>query len=218
MKETAIISNDPKPHILPQVGGAVREMSACQAILDALDNKPSVMKVYSNGQLMEKSNSFLPLPHEDDVAYQHRLRSIYECRTFLIYISGIDDRFAPEQFDWLRGCASRFRPKCKHYDLELFFGWYQATPGGVHSEACFNAHQVILGAKAMLLWRPDSLIPSSDEIMRIDEEIYIKSQVITPPDWRLHASRGDTFIWPERYWHVGESPAMSAAINLAVYP
>jgi hypothetical protein len=112
-------------------------------------------------------------------------------------------------------------------DVELFYGEYQATPGGIHREFCANNHFVLVGRKAMYFWIGDDWIPDAAErdhaggpVGEAQEE-YLQSVAVDSVSSHgiaLWAGAGEVFNWANGVWHVGMTDSGPAlAINLARY-
>jgi uncharacterized protein YjeT (DUF2065 family) len=104
-------------------------------------------------------------------------------------------------------------------DIELFMGQYDTTSGGVHRDTGANFHFVVSGEKTMHVWPRTTFWrtangPNDQRVSAFD-----------PMAWKNHledadtldAVAGDMFYWAPNHWHVGESPAFSASINIALY-
>jgi hypothetical protein len=143
---------------------------------------------------------------------------------FLLYVRG----FA-EHAPWLQERANAKLELLResgaswdHLELELYIGRYDWTPIGIHRESCGNLHQTILGGKDMLVWPQNALRAQTDrpECARNGATRLgaLGAGLLSRKDCTHNrAAQGETIYFPSQHWHVGISPELSVALDLALF-
>lgn len=185
-------------------------------------NGSVALKIYRNGKrLAEEPPHYLPMQSDRTLCeYARRLRLRSSCKEFLLYIVSVDRFLHPLALrakSIVQKYLSEARYKYERLEMELFFGWYCHTPGGIHSEACANFHFVVFGRKLMEIWPPDTFNPKPFSQRMQRGEFYLGGRPQIHSGCLLAGANGEAIVWPSRYWHVGHSPLPSGGINLALY-
>jgi 50S ribosomal protein L16 3-hydroxylase len=187
--------------------------------------------LYVNGaQILPDFSGYLPIAADrDPEGYEQRLMRGLSAGSFSLFVSGME-AFSPALYDNARAFLTelfKYTGTPAHLtELELFLGRYHSTPGGIHNEHCHNLHWVIAGEKTIYTW-PELTYPflaqaahSVQEATSKTEEIYLHGARVEDfigLSIPLRGRAGDILYWPRRFWHVGESPALSLSISIRLY-
>ncbi|MBL8152139.1 MAG: hypothetical protein JNN15_19630 [Blastocatellia bacterium] len=167
----------------------------------------------------------LPMAEDGSVAqYGARLERELQTKSFFIYARDIQVHSPllwERARDFLKGLFDEVGMPAGHVELEIFFGRYEFTTGGIHRENCSNLHCVLEGHKRMRVWPKDDLSIGSSAMNRA--EVYasyldatnIKSYLDRAVT--LDGRAGDILYWPAEAWHVGEAPELCLCLNIALY-
>lgn len=166
------------------------------------------------------------LPSAEDGSgadYAARLERDLHSRTFFIYARDIQV-FSPLLWDRARDVLAalfdRIGIPAGHVELELFFGRYEFTTGGIHRESCSNLHCVLDGHKRMHIWPKDAWTDSSAMNKGEAYAGYLDATDIgrhIAGATTLDGRSGDILYWPAEAWHVGEAPELTLCMNIAIY-
>lgn len=166
------------------------------------------------------------LPSAEDASgadYAARLERDLQSRTFFIYARDIQV-FSPLLWDRARDLLGALFDQigipAGHVELELFFGRYEFTTGGIHRESCSNLHCVLDGHKRMHIWPKDAWSDSSAMNRAEAYAGYLDAADIgrhIGGATTLDGRAGDILYWPAAAWHVGEAPQLSLCMNIAIY-
>ncbi len=183
-----------------------------------------VKLLFDNKRLLGTAvESLLPYSSDQDlISYFSRIREAAGNSGVLLYVTDFQ-LYAPEL--WERICSfllplyEKVGMPGGYADIELFMGQYDTTSGGVHRDTGANFHFVVSGEKTMHVWPRTTFWrtangPNDQRVSAFD-----------PMAWKNHledadtldAVAGDMFYWAPNHWHVGELPAFSASINIALY-
>ncbi|MFI9318400.1 hypothetical protein ACIGXI_01250 [Kitasatospora aureofaciens] len=168
---------------------------------------------------------------ESPDTWLHRIRAAYAPGASVLFYARDLPRHDRALFEILLSAAGPVFADSglsrRDVDVELFYGDYRATPGGIHREYCANSHFVLAGRKFMHFWSGDDWIPAGTERDHAggpvgdSEEEYLPSlgvESVSAHGTALPAGPGELFEWGNGVWHVGETDAGPAlAINLARY-
>lgn len=167
------------------------------------------------------------LPSNGDAScadYAARLQRDLGTQTFFIYARDIQV-FSPLLWERarsvLRPLFERIGIPAGHVELELFFGRYEFTTGGIHRESCSNLHCVLEGRKRMHIWPNDAWKADSTAMNRADTYAgYLDATDVgrhVADAIALDGRPGDILYWPAQAWHVGEAPELTLCMNIALY-
>ncbi|QTN25681.1 hypothetical protein HZ992_12305 [Rhizobacter sp. AJA081-3] len=155
--------------------------------------------------------------------YAARIERELSTRSFLLYVRGFAEHApalrerALSRLQSLRQAGLHWR----HLEVELYIGRYDWTAIGVHRERCGNLHEVILGRKQLLFWPPRVLAARGDrpECAQHGEsrQRAVDAGLLDRASVCCRARSGETIYFPSGHWHVGASPRLSAAVDLALY-
>lgn len=109
-----------------------------------------------------------------------------------------------------------------HLELEFYVGQYDWTPIGIHRERCGNFHYVLLGLKEMLVWPRYSLAPLVRDAERArgghSRSKAARSGLLDASARKVYrAGPGEMIYFPSEEWHVGVSPGLSVAVDMALF-
>jgi hypothetical protein len=221
------------PAVLPQSPMLASPDEAFDALVQACDAAAtgrSQFKLFLDGkQAADASHPLLPRKGETTLSsYQTRLLAGPALPEFAVYCGSIQ-AYSPQIYDRARallgGLFGDGWLPAGWIDMELFFGRYRYTPGGIHKEPRSNLHCVVAGQKSMLVWPEETWEPASVPVFDATElgrdadqpTIENRNGSELPGAAVLSGMAGDILYWPAKCWHVGISPDFSIGINIAVY-
>jgi hypothetical protein len=153
-----------------------------------------------------------------------RVSSEFGTDDFLLYVRGFAEcvprleQRANAKLEPLRELGASW----DHLELELYIGRYDWTPIGIHRESCGNLHQTILGRKEMLVWpenalqarinRPECAHDGATKLDALGAGLLSRKDCI-----HNHLAQEETIYFPSQHWHVGMSPELSVALDLALF-
>ena len=204
-------------HILAHPEEAYETLVAgCHAAADG----QALIKVFVDGMQVVGSRHSL-LPREDEITldrYQSRLLQDTIQRDFAIVLPSIQV-YSPLICDRARSLLAELLGDdwlpAGSIDLELFFGRYEYTPGGIHKEPRSNLHCIVAGQKSMIVW-PEATWESS-HVSQINDLRQLEQAGRQHEATILAGDQGDILYWPSNYWHIGRAPKLSIGINIAIY-
>ncbi len=138
--------------------------------------------------------------------YRAQLEPLVGERPFMITVAGLQyfafDLWMRARW-FLRPLFERVGFPANNADLDMFFGRYDQSPGGVHKDAAANFSYVLSERKTMLFW-PDSYFAArvpqwATSIRTMDYRPFVDDAIV------IDAGRGDVIFWPRDFWHVGVS-------------
>lgn len=224
------------PIVLKDMSNLSNPKEAFQILIDVknalLEQQDSqvLVKLYVNGkQIVDNLKELLPNENDLDLAsYEQRLVKEADAESFIFYATGIET-VVPEIYlrlhSLVKNVFNQVGLPLGHAELELFFGKYQLTPGGVHNETCTNLHSVIYGEKVMRTWPETAFdLKERDGYVQIDPHTGEKEQFLNDIQNKdletaepLKGQANDIIYWPTGAWHVGESIDPSLSLNIAIY-
>jgi hypothetical protein len=156
--------------------------------------------------------------------YANRISSEFGTDDFLLYVRGFSE-YVPRLAQRANANLNPLREigaSWDHLELELYVGRYDWTPIGIHRESCGNLHQTILGRKEMLVWPETTLQPrknrpecARDGATKLEA---LGAGLLNRKDCtHNHLAQGKTVYFPSQHWHVGMSPELSVALDLALF-
>lgn len=150
-------------------------------------------------------------------------------KNFLVYARGVQEYDAllfRAVVEILNSNAATNGISSGHVEVEVFYGTYPKTPGGIHRETCSNIHMVVDGLKEMHFWDSAEWQPPRDAIRKeVEPESGMEEQYLPGFEREdmggtchtVSASRGGGFAWENGTWHVGEAHRQCLALNIACY-
>jgi hypothetical protein len=157
--------------------------------------------------------------------YYERVASEHETGSILLYVRNLSKQSAgglAREIDavllplWAAGLRWR------RLEVELYVGRYKWTSIGVHREFCGNIHQVLQGAKEMIVWPPEALSPRENMPERaVDGATFddaSRAGLLEPERCkRFAAGENEAIYFPSGHWHVGVSEHLSTSVDLSLY-
>jgi 50S ribosomal protein L16 3-hydroxylase len=171
---------------------------------------PSLRVNVDGGFLLVDMDERLPDAADQDFeAYAARIAPWLAGRQFLVTLNeyqGYDVHFWRNLRVWLRGFLARVGLPSGRFLTDLWFGMYQRTPFGIHTDHDESFVLLLEGRKKMLVWPQKAFesgriyrTPGGDHIGTVHYEPYLDDAIV------LEAGPGDVMYWPEGYWHIGVS-------------
>jgi hypothetical protein len=193
-------------HLERPLASRAEAFSVLSGACQAASAGRALVKLFVDGVLVpDPAHPLLPIEGEHSDDYLTRVAQRHD---FAIYCGSIQAH-SPLLFERLRRLLALLFGAdwipAGWIDAELFVGRYEHTPAGVHQEQRYNLHCVLDGRKTMLVWPPDAAAAPAARDMAGDALV-------------LPGGPGDVIHWPPQHWHVGRSPQLSIAINVAIYP
>ena len=110
----------------------------------------------------------------------------------------------------------------RHIEVELYVGRYDWTAIGVHREQCGNIHQVLYGAKTMMVWPPHAVSARDGEpgcaVGGASYDDALTAGLLERGKCASFTARaGEGIYLPSAHWHVGVSTSLSVSLDLSLY-
>lgn len=188
------------------------------------DDSTQIKLYVNNNQVIQDLYDSLPSTKLGNFEnYAQLIKDKYHSETFTLYVNGLLAQHPSiwlKYYRFLQEVFANQEISLQTIDFEVFAGRYKSTAGGVHQEACANFHFIVHGKKTMRVWHPDIFRSHAFKTYQTASERYLicsDYQEYLNESIPLEGEAGDILYWPAGYWHVGESPQVSASVNLAMY-
>jgi hypothetical protein len=214
------VIRDPFPAPLVDEAELVAILTAAASEYRAFQRLVSLAVFVDGACLLADVDRFLPhaaVRSLDD--YRAQLETLAGDRAVMVTVAGLQNH----AFDLWTRARWFLRPLFKRVgfaahsaDLDTFFGRYDQSPGGVHTDTAANFSYVLSDRKTMLFW-PSSYFanrvpPWATTLRTMDYRPYAHDALV------LEARHGDVIFWPRDYWHVGVSDGgWPTTVTLALY-
>ncbi|ETW99786.1 MAG: hypothetical protein ETSY1_13720 [Candidatus Entotheonella factor] len=103
----------------------------------------------------------------------------------------------------------------QRWDIDTFFGTYEATPFGIHRDNASVFAFGVLGQRTYYFWPADAFKPDDPSLGTPD---LAQLAPYLPDAKRIDIGPGDMVYWPSNHWHVVASDGQpSAVVQISAY-
>jgi hypothetical protein len=213
-----VVIRSPFPEPMVDGDAAFRAMTAACDAFRAQSDVPQLRVNVDGGFLLADMEDRLPYASDRSFrGYAERLAPWRAGRPFLVTLNELqryDVAFWKRMRKWLRGLYVRVGLPSGTLLTNLWFGTYERTPFGIHTDHAETFTYVIEGAKTLLVWPPEAFsgrrvyhTPGGDHLGTVRYEPYLGQAI------ELAGAPGDLLYWPEGYWHIGVSRTAAPTVT-----
>lgn len=213
-----VVIRSPFPELIVDRAAAFSALTSACDEFRACSDVPRIRLAVDGGFLLVDMDERLPLAADGSFAgYAERLRPWLSGRSLLMTLNEYhryDLVFWKRIRTWLRGLFGRVGLPSGFFLTNLWFGIYDRTPFGIHTDHAETFAYLVFGAKRMLVWPLDVFAarrayrtPGGDHLGTARYEPFLDQAIL------LEGRPGDLLYWPESYWHVGVSDGASPTLT-----
>jgi hypothetical protein len=213
-----VVIRAPFPDLIVSSRSAFAALVTASESFRACTDVPKMRVNVDGGFLLADMDQRLPLPSDLNIdAYAERLRGWLAGRPFLLTLEEYyryDLPFWRALRSWLRGLYARVGLPSSFFLPNLWFGIYERTPFGIHTDHAETFAYLVMGKKRFLVWPYEVFsssrayrTPGGDHLGTAHYEPHLGRAIV------LEGRPGDLLYWPESYWHLGVSDGVSPTLS-----